>query len=174
MRSPLNLFRKRDFAIERLQTTDAAAIAGLHTDCFHRPWNDGEFRALLAQGPVFGFIARPVGRADAPAGFVLARLVAGEAEILTVAVSKPSRRSGLGRKLMDAVLRQLHAQRAKVLILEVDEQNSRRDRSLQKTRFCRSRQAPILLSDGRRQLIGACHAARTEIVPYKGDRSAGP
>ncbi|MGB8817737.1 MAG: N-acetyltransferase [Rhizobiaceae bacterium] len=124
MRSPFDLFRKRDFAIERLKTADAVAIAGLHTDGFHRPWNDGEFRSLLAQGPVFGFIARPVGRADAPAGFVLARLVAGEAEILTVAVSKPNRRSGLGRKLMDAVLRQLHAQRAQVLILEVDEQNS--------------------------------------------------
>lgn len=124
MRSPLEFFRKREFAIERLKTTDAAAIAALHTDGFHRPWNDGEFRSLLAQGPVFGFIARPVGNASAPAGFVLARLAAGEAEILTVAVTRQERRSGLGRKLMEAVLRELHALRGETLFLEVDEKNT--------------------------------------------------
>jgi [ribosomal protein S18]-alanine N-acetyltransferase len=123
MRAIFDLFRKREFAIQRLKTTDAAEIAGLHTDGFHRPWNDGEFRSLLAQGPVFGFIARPVGNKGA-AGFVLARLAAGEAEILTIAVAKPERRSGLGRKLMDAVLRELHAQRAESLFLEVDEKNA--------------------------------------------------
>jgi [ribosomal protein S18]-alanine N-acetyltransferase len=124
MKSPLDYFRKREFSIQRLKTTDAAEISGLHTDGFHRPWNDGEFRSLLAQGPVFGFIARPVGKASTAAGFVLARLAVGEAEILTVAVSKQERRAGLGRKLMDAVLRELHAQRAETLFLEVDEKNS--------------------------------------------------
>lgn len=124
MKSPLDYFRKREFAIQRLKTTDAVEISGLHTDGFHRAWNDGEFRSLLAQGPVFGFIARPVGKAGTAAGFVLARLAAGEAEILTVAVAKPERRTGLGRKLMDAVLRELHAQRAQTLFLEVDEKNA--------------------------------------------------
>ena len=123
MKSPLDYFRKREFAIQRLKTTDAVEISGLHADGFHRPWTDGEFRSLLAQGPVFGFIARPVGKAGTAAGFVLVRLAAGEAEILTVAVSRQERRSGLGRKLMDAVLRELHAQRAENLFLEVDEKN---------------------------------------------------
>jgi [ribosomal protein S18]-alanine N-acetyltransferase len=124
MKSPLDYFRKREFAIQRLKTTDAVEISGLHTDGFHRPWNDGEFHSLLAQGPVFGFIARPVGNAGTAAGFVLARLAANEAEILTLAVSKQERRSGIGRKLMDAVLRELHAQRAESLFLEVDEKNA--------------------------------------------------
>ena len=47
-----------------------------------------------------------------PVGFVLARLAAGEAEILTLAVARSHRREGLGWQLMDAVLRELHAQRA--------------------------------------------------------------
>ena len=59
----------------------------------------------------------------APVGFVLARLAAGEAEILTVAVARAHRRHGLGWRLMDAVLRQLHADRAEALFLEVDETN---------------------------------------------------
>jgi len=54
---------------------------------------------------------------------VLARLAAGEAEILTIAVRHASRRLGLGRMLMEAVLRHLHAERAETLFLEVDETN---------------------------------------------------
>ncbi len=58
-----------------------------------------------------------------PAGFVLARLVAGEGEILTVAVARAWRRRGLGWLLMDAVLRALYRERAEALFLEVDEAN---------------------------------------------------
>ncbi|MEC7000025.1 GNAT family N-acetyltransferase [Brucella abortus] len=47
-----------------------------------------------------------------PAGFVLARLVAGEAEILTIAVSRDVQRQGVGRMLMDGVLRHLYQERA--------------------------------------------------------------
>ena len=61
--------------------------------------------------------------AKPPVGFVLARLAAGEGEILTVAVARSHRRQGLGWQLMDAVLRELHAQRAEALFLEVDETN---------------------------------------------------
>jgi len=90
-----------------------------------RPWTDGEFAALLEQDTVFGYAARETGQgAKPPVGFVLARLTAGEGEILTVAVARSHRRQGLGWQLMDAVLRELHAQRAEALFLEVDENNA--------------------------------------------------
>jgi ribosomal-protein-alanine N-acetyltransferase len=74
---------------------------------------------------VFGYAARETGQgAKPPVGFVLARLAAGEGEILTVAVARAHRRQGLGWQLMDAVLRELHAQRAEALFLEVDETNA--------------------------------------------------
>jgi ribosomal-protein-alanine N-acetyltransferase len=96
----------------------------LHREDFIRPWTDGEFSDLLSQDTVFGFAAFETGKAKAgPAGFVLARLAAGEAEILTIAVARSHRRQGLGRQLMDAVLRRLHAERAEALFLEVDETN---------------------------------------------------
>jgi [ribosomal protein S18]-alanine N-acetyltransferase len=123
MRSPLDYFRRRDFALERLKSADATAMAKLHGDGFQRPWNDGEFRSLLSQGSVFGFMARQVGQSGSPSGFVMARIAAGEAEILTIAVARGDRRAGLGSKLMEAVLRQLHMQRADALFLEVDEVN---------------------------------------------------
>ena len=114
----------RDYFIEPLRPDDSAAIADVHAEDFSRPWSDDEFAALMDQDTVFGFAARQVGRPGQPlAGFVLARLAAGEAEILTVAVARAHRRMGLGRALMDAVLRELHAERAESLFLEVDETN---------------------------------------------------
>lgn len=124
MRSPLDYFRKPTFVMESLKSSHAASISKLHSEGFNRPWSDGEFQALISQAPVFGFVAKPEGRSSAaPGGFVLARLAAGEAEILTIVVAKSSRRYGLGHSLMDTVLRHLHRARAEYLILEVDETN---------------------------------------------------
>src|SRR5690606_32166427 len=53
-----------------------------------------------------------------------ARLAAEEGEILTIAVAPAHRRLGIGRQLMDAVLRELYSARAEVLFLEVEEANT--------------------------------------------------
>jgi [ribosomal protein S18]-alanine N-acetyltransferase len=125
MRIPFITSRQRDFVLEPLAAKDSDAVSVLHREDFVRPWTGGEFADLLAQNTVFGYAAREVGRGnEAPVGFVLARLVAGEGEILTIAVARAYRRQGLGWKLMDAVLRELHAQRAEALFLEVDETNA--------------------------------------------------
>jgi ribosomal-protein-alanine N-acetyltransferase len=125
MRIPFFQPRRRDYALEPLTVGDSAAVAALHREDFVRPWTDGEFAALLEQETVFGYAARETGQgAKPPVGFVLARLAAGEGEILTVAVARSHRRQGLGWQLMDAVLRELHAQRAEALFLEVDETNA--------------------------------------------------
>ena len=122
MRMPFS--RARDFTIVRLTPRDAGALERLHRDDFSRPWSAAEFEALLLQPPVFGFAAVETGKPrNTAVGFVLARLAAGEAEILTIAVARACRRLGLGRRLMDAVLRELHSQRAEALFLEVDETN---------------------------------------------------
>lgn len=114
----------RLFAVEALSEDDARLLPAIHREDFSRPWTGNEFSSLLAQDTVFGFAAWQVGRRSAgPVGFVLARLAAGEAEILTIAVQRAARRLGLGRDLMEAVLRELHAQRAEALFLEVDETN---------------------------------------------------
>ena len=118
-------FRRREFVIEALTEEDAWLLPAIHLEDFSRPWSESEFEALLAQGPVFGFAAWRFGERKAgPVGFVLARLAAGEGEILTVAVLRSCRGLGLGRDLMEAVLRELHAQRAEALFLEVDETNT--------------------------------------------------
>ncbi|MBB6012100.1 ribosomal-protein-alanine N-acetyltransferase [Aquamicrobium lusatiense] len=124
MRIPFLSSLRREYALQPLSPEESGAAAALHREGFSRPWTDEEFISLLGQDTVFGFAARAVGRGRGdPVGFVLARLAAGEAEILTIVVARAHRRYGLGWQLMDAVLRELHARRAEALFLEVDETN---------------------------------------------------
>jgi [ribosomal protein S18]-alanine N-acetyltransferase len=125
MRIPFLVRHPREYSIEPLGPDSGAALAALHREDFARPWTDGEFEQLIAQDAVFGFAGLETGKGKAgPVGFVLARLAGGEAEILTLAVARSHRREGLGWRLMDAVLRELHGQRAEKLFLEVDETNA--------------------------------------------------
>ncbi|WP_102959584.1 ribosomal protein S18-alanine N-acetyltransferase [Mangrovicella endophytica] len=119
-----------------LEMEDLDAAAALHSDAFARPWSGDEFASLLSQEGCFGFVARRVGQPLLPPlGFVLARVTAGEGEILTIAVDKRARGQGIGRLLMDQVLQRLHADRAESLFLEVDEENAAALRLYQRLRF---------------------------------------
>ncbi|WP_419907420.1 GNAT family N-acetyltransferase [Hoeflea sp.] len=119
-----SLFRRNvEFEIVDMTAADCAEASSLHETGFSRAWSDGEIQALLAQEPVFGFMARQPGKRAVPGGFVLARLVEGEAEILTIAVLPKHRQSGIGWRLMGAVLRRLRSEGAESLFLEVDEGN---------------------------------------------------
>lgn len=125
MTFPFLTSRAIDHAVVPLSQRDAPAMARVHEEDFSRPWSEDEFASLLSQDTVFGYAAYETGRTrNGPIGFVLARHAASEGEILTVAVARAHRRRGLGWKLMDAVLRELHGRRAEALFLEVDETNA--------------------------------------------------
>jgi ribosomal-protein-alanine N-acetyltransferase len=99
---------------------NAIPLADLHKLCFPDPW-DGQAIARLAGGPGFLFI---FGTLAHPDGFVLARAVAGEAEILTIATHPQRRRSGIGRALLKAAAAEAHARGATKMFLEVDSANT--------------------------------------------------
>lgn len=83
---------------ETLLPKDMAAI---HAASFTvpRPWLETEFADLLGMKGVFVECAAQ--------GFIMGRLIAGEAELLTLAVAPQARRSGAGRALMAAFLAHL-------------------------------------------------------------------
>lgn len=146
----------RDFVLTPLRRSDSEEIARLHAEDFSRPWSGAEFAALLAQETVFGFGAREARRQNAGlAGFVLARLAADEAEILTIAVARSCRRYGLGRRLMEAVLRELHVQRAEALFLEVDETNAPAITLYRKLGFREVGRRPAYYQSAEKQKTGA-------------------
>ncbi|EJL37251.1 ribosomal-protein-alanine acetyltransferase [Caulobacter sp. AP07] len=72
-------------------------LADLHDRAFPRPWSAEEFEALLEGPGAFAVL----GEGDEPKGFILCRAVAGEAEILTVAVDPAARRRGWGAALVE-------------------------------------------------------------------------
>lgn len=77
-----------------------------------RPWSASEIESLI-QPP--GFVV------TAPSGFAIGRSVAGEAELVTIAVAPPSQGKGIGRSLLRAFEEAVDAEN---LFLEVAADNA--------------------------------------------------
>jgi ribosomal-protein-alanine N-acetyltransferase len=99
---------------------DAGALATLHAASFQRGWSDGEFETLLRDRHV---VTHRATHGEHLSGFIMSRLVEGEAEILSVAVAKARQGRGLARRLLSLHLGTLAGLGAEVVFLEVDEQN---------------------------------------------------
>jgi [ribosomal protein S18]-alanine N-acetyltransferase len=100
---------------------DARTLAVLHAASFHRGWSDGEFEALLRDRNV---VADRATVGASLVGFILSRIAADEAEILSVAVASSRRGRGLARQLLDLNLRRLAGLGTRTVFLEVDEANT--------------------------------------------------
>ncbi|AGB69897.1 MULTISPECIES: GNAT family N-acetyltransferase [Rhizobium] len=116
---------KAEYEIVPMELKDCAEVALLHGERFPRVWDETEFQGLLSQETTFGFVARQTNAIlrKALPGFVLARHVAGEGEILTIAVNAKLGRSGLGWRLMQAALRETRNRGGETMFLEVDGSN---------------------------------------------------
>jgi ribosomal-protein-alanine N-acetyltransferase len=113
-------------ALSEARPADAAAIAALHKASFQRGWGEEEVYSLLIDKNVIAHRAM-IGRGMAGrimAGFILSRMAAGEAEILSVAIAPKQRGRGLSRPLLDLNLRRLAGLGARTVFLEVDENNA--------------------------------------------------
>lgn len=105
-------------------------LAGMHKICFADAWSAESMQALLDMPGTAGLIAvdggslTPALAAPGPAGLVLWRAVAGEAEILTIAVLPPWRGRGLGGRLLDAALAASAQAGAEAMFLEAAADNN--------------------------------------------------
>lgn len=95
------------------------ALAALHARCFRSPppWSAADFGDLLADPLAFLL-------EEGDAGFLLGRAVAGEAELLTLAVAPEARRRGLARRLIARFLYQAQLRGADRAFLEVAADNA--------------------------------------------------
>lgn len=94
-------------------------LAALHRRCFRSPppWSAADFAGFIADPLAFLLV-------EGDAGFLLGRAVAGEAELLTLAVAPEARRLGLGRKLVARFLYQAQLRGADQAFLEVRADNA--------------------------------------------------
>jgi ribosomal-protein-alanine N-acetyltransferase len=93
---------------------DAIAVRG------ERAWTRQDMAELLASPGVFGLFLQRDGK---EIGFALSRVVADEAELLTIAIDAGHRRCGAGRALLRQVIEATGARGAATLFLEVAADN---------------------------------------------------
>jgi ribosomal-protein-alanine N-acetyltransferase len=103
----------------------ADLLAGMHRICFADPWSADSMVAALIQPGTAGLLAvedeslTPSLGGAGPAGMILWRVAADEAEILTLAVLPPWRRRGIARALLTDVAKAAASEGARALFLEV-------------------------------------------------------
>lgn len=115
-----HLFGRAKPSFAEARPADAANIAAIHGVSFKRGWGEYEIRHLLLENNVVAHRA-VIGRTLI--AFILSRLAAGEAEILSVAIAPAWRRRALARPLLDLHLRRLAGLGVRSVFLEVDEHN---------------------------------------------------
>lgn len=106
--------------IRPARTADAARIAPLERRCFSDPWSVAAFEDVFAFPLGVGVVAerdREIG------GYLVARAVVGEGEIMNLAVAPEYRREGLGRRLLEAGLDALRGRGVHQVHLEVRQGN---------------------------------------------------
>jgi ribosomal-protein-alanine N-acetyltransferase len=95
-------------------------LADIHDKAFDRPWTALEFDELLKSPGAFAIL----GEAGEPAkGFILCRSIAGEAEILTIAVDPAARRRGWGAALVEIAAGIAAETESEAMFLEVAADN---------------------------------------------------
>jgi ribosomal-protein-alanine N-acetyltransferase len=106
--------------IRSARLSDAAELVPIERRCFSDPWSATAFEELFRSPLGMGLVAERKGKVE---GYIVARAVAGEAEILNLAVVPEARRGGLGGQLLAAGLVALGGAGAREVFLEVREQN---------------------------------------------------
>lgn len=109
-------------------------LADLHDKAFDRPWTALEFEDLLKSPGAFAVLGEAGEPAEAK-GFILCRSIAGEAEILTIAVDPSARRRGWGAALVEVAAGVAAETGAEALFLEVAVDNAAAIALYQSTRF---------------------------------------
>jgi ribosomal-protein-alanine N-acetyltransferase len=121
MRFFSGLFGRSAPTLSEARPNDAAAISALHTTSFQRGWGEDEVYRLLIEKTVVTHRATSGGTVT---GFILSRMAAGEAEILSIAIARRQRGRGFARPLLDLHLRRLAGLGTRAVFLEVDESNA--------------------------------------------------
>ena len=108
-------------------TPDALALLHARVFTVPRPFTASEFKSLL-DAPQCFLLARPY-------GFALGRTIAGEAELLTLAVDPDHRRQGIATELLEAFEATARLRSSSVIFLEVDQINAPAIALYQKAEF---------------------------------------
>jgi [ribosomal protein S18]-alanine N-acetyltransferase len=100
----------------------AGDVARIHSEVFDPSWDEAAIYKLL-EHPAAAALIATAGPKREPAGFVIAHLAGDEAEILSIGVALKWQRLGLGRRLIEGLIRAAQRAEARRLFLEVSIDN---------------------------------------------------
>ena len=103
--------------------SDLPTIVEIERMSFGDPWSEETFRDLLRLRHAI-FLVATEGPPESVCGYVIAAVVADEAEVLNLAVAPRARRRGLGGRLLDAGLGMIRERGGREVFLEVRESNA--------------------------------------------------
>jgi ribosomal-protein-alanine N-acetyltransferase len=109
------------YRIRPARLADVPALARLEPRCFSDPWSEAGFREMLGASYIFGLIADL--KSGSMGGYLVARAIEQEGEILNLAVAPERRRNGLGVGLLTAGLVELTQRGVEEVFLEVRASN---------------------------------------------------
>lgn len=109
------------YFVTHAQSGEAKLLAKLHADNFYRGWGEAEFEAYIVQKNIFTYVVRR--KSKKLVGMLVVREAAGEAEILSIAIARKSRKKGFARALMNAAFDELARYGVREIFLEVNEDN---------------------------------------------------
>lgn len=107
--------------IRELTPVDVEAVSRIEEAVFSMPWKANDFLTMIEADYAHYFVAEEDGEI---AGYCGVRNMAGEGEISNVAVAEKYRRKGIGRKLMEYMLKEAPSFGIGDLTLEVRVSNT--------------------------------------------------
>lgn len=112
----------KNFSLLWASPERAEEIAALHARLFDPPWDAPSIASSIEHPGSSSFIAQ-VREPAMLVGFVIGRLAADEAEILSIGVAPEWQRRGVGRRMVEGLVRAARRAEAKRLFLEVASDN---------------------------------------------------
>ena len=103
---------------------DSARLAQIHAEGFAHPWSRLEFERMMLQGALVDILISQGFYGEIATGFAISNIVAGEAELYTIALDREVRGKHLSAPLLEAHAARLRRAGAETLFLEVAEDNA--------------------------------------------------
>lgn len=114
---------RMDVTVSPTDAGFAAVLAAIHGECFPSGWQADDLSQMLDTPGMTSLIAVPGDSHDEPAGFILFRQAADEAEIITLCVRPNVRRRGIAAQLLGPAIEQMKSAGATKMFLEVRADN---------------------------------------------------
>lgn len=119
-----NFFAKPTFVVRPIGAERAEECEALHGSSFAFGWSKIDFESYLTDPHVIADGAVSEGAKTRLGGFILSRLLPPDGEVLTFAVDPARRGAGLGRMLLERHLENLERGGARLVFLEVADDNA--------------------------------------------------